>query len=168
MDTEEGCQILAYDLTTLTWDTDAAMTVTTTNSSTLQGTSTSSWKSALSTQTFSLPLDISFTYSETTGEVMVGFAQETTVLNSNWNINSAFGFYIYNTNSKARYNDTNGGIVTSNSNGKIHRIVIDAAGNLTTTIDGQVTYQQTGLSTGEYKVYIAHNSGTNKPLKMLR
>ena len=96
---------------------------------------------------------------------MVGFAPETTVLNSNWNINSAFGFYIYNTNSKARYNSTNGGIVTSNSNGKTHRIVIDAAGNLTTTIDGQVTYQQTGLSTGEYKVYIAHNSGTNKSLE---
>ena len=79
---------------------------TTANSSTLQGTSTSSWKSALSTQTFSLPLDISFTYSETTREVMVGFAPETTVLNSNWNINSTFGFYIYNTNSKARYNST--------------------------------------------------------------
>ena len=76
LDTEEGCQILAYDLTTLTWDTDAAMTVTTANSSTLQGTSTSGWKSALSTQTFSLPLDISFTYSETTREVMVGFAEE--------------------------------------------------------------------------------------------
>ena len=35
LDTEEGCQILAHDLTTLTWDTDAAMTVTTANSSTL-------------------------------------------------------------------------------------------------------------------------------------
>ncbi len=141
------------------------MTVSTANSSTLQGTSTSSWKSALSTQTFSLPLDISFTYSETTREVMVGFAPENTVLNSNWNINSAFGFYIYNTNTKARYNSINGGTVTSNSNGKTHRIVIDAAGNLTTYIDGQVSYEQTGLSTGDYKVYIAHNSGTNKPLE---
>ena len=165
LDTEEGCQILAYDLTTLTWDTDTAMTVTTANSSTLQGTSTSGWKSALSTQTFSLPLDISFTYSETTGEVMVGFAPETTVLNNNWTINPAFGFYIYNTNTKARYNNTNGGTVTSNSNGKTHRIVIDTAGNLTTYIDGQVTYQQTGLSTDQYKVYIAHNGGTNKPLE---
>ena len=82
LDTEEGCQILAYDLTTLTWDTAAAMTVTTANSSTLQGTSTSGWKSALSTQTFSLPLDISFTYSETTREVMVGFAEEDSNLGS--------------------------------------------------------------------------------------
>ena len=165
LDTEEGCQILAYDLTTLTWDTAAAMTVTTANSSTLQGTSTSSWKSALSTQTFSLPLDISFTYSETTREVMVGFAEEDSDLGTNWQTATAFGFYIYNTNTKARYNNTNGGTVTSNSNGKTHRIVIDAAGNLTTYIDGQVTYQQTGLSTDQYKVYIAHNSGTNKPLE---
>ena len=165
LDTEEGCQILAYDLTTLTWDTAAAMTVTTANSSTLQGTSTSGWKSALSTQTFSLPLDISFTYSETTREVMVGFAEEDSNLGTSWNTATAFGFYIYNTNSKARYNNTNGGTVTSNSNGKTHRIVIDAAGNLTTYIDGQVTYQQTGLSTDQYKVYIAHNSGTNKPLE---
>jgi hypothetical protein len=165
LDTEEGCQILAYDLTTLTWDTAAAMTVTTANSSTLQGTSTSGWKSALSTQTFSLPLDISFTYSETTREVMVGFAEEDSNLGASWNNATAFGFYIYNTNSKARYNNTNGGTVTSNSNGKTHRIVIDAAGNLTTYIDGQITYQQTGLSTDQYKVYIAHNSGTNKPLE---
>ncbi|MDB2414011.1 LamG domain-containing protein, partial [Flavobacteriaceae bacterium] len=165
LDTEEGCQILAYDLTTLTWETAAAMSVTTANSSTLQGTSTSSWKSALSTQTFSLPLDISFTYSETTREVMVGFAEEDSDLGTSWNTATAFGFYIYNTNTKARYNNTNGGTVTSNSNGKTHRIVIDAAGNLTTYIDGQVTYQQTGLSTDQYKVYIAHNSGTNKPLE---
>ena len=165
LDTEEGCQILAYDLTTLTWDTDTAMTVTTADSSTLQGTSTSGWKSALSTQTFSLPLDISFTYSETTREVMVGFAEEDSDLGTSWNTATAFGFYIYNTNTKARYNNTNGGTVTSNSNGKTHRIVIDAAGNLTTYIDGQLTYQQTGLSTDQYKVYIAHNSGTNKPLE---
>ncbi|MGB2327172.1 MAG: hypothetical protein ACPH3L_05250, partial [Flavobacteriaceae bacterium] len=167
LDTEEGCQILAYDLTTLTWDTAAAMTVTTANSSTLQGTSTSSWKSALSTKTFSLPLDISFTYSETStsGQVMVGFAEEDSDLGTSWNTATAFGFFIYNTNSKARYNNTNGGTDTGNSNGKIHRIVIDAAGNLTNTIDGQVTYQQTGLSTGEYKLYIAHNGGTNKPLE---
>ena len=165
LDTEEGCQILAYDLTTLTWDTAAAMTVTTANSSTLQGTSTSGWKSALSTQTFSLPLDISFTYSETTREVMVGFAEEDSNLGTSWNTATAFGFYIYNTNTKARYNNTNGGTVTSNSNGKTHRIVIDTAGNLTTYIDGQITYQQTGLSTDQYKVYIAHNSGTNKPLE---
>ena len=165
LDTEEGCQILAYDLTTLTWDTAAAMTVTTANSSTLQGTSTSSWKSALSTQTFSLPLDISFTYSETTREVMVGFAEEDSDLGTSWNTATAFGFYIYNTNTRARYNNTNGGTVTSNSNGKTHRIVIDAAGNLTTYIDGQLTYQQTGLSTDQYKVYIAHNSSTNKPLE---
>ena len=142
-----------------------AMTVTTANSSTLQGTSTSGWKSALSTQTFSLPLDISFTYSETTREVMVGFAEEDSDLGTSWNTATAFGFYIYNTNTKARYNNTNGGTVTSNSNGKTHRIVIDAAGNLTTYIDGQITYQQTGLSTDQYKVYIAHNSGTNKPLE---
>ena len=165
LDTEEGCQILAYDLTTLTWDTDTAMTVTTADSSTLQGTSTSGWKSALSTQTFSLPLDISFTYSETTREVMVGFAEEDSDLGTSWNTATAFGFYIYNTNTKARYNNTNGGTVTSNSNGKTHRIVIDTAGNLTTYIDGQLTYQQTGLSTDQYKVYIAHNSGTNKPLE---
>ena len=165
LDTEEGCQILAYDLTTLTWETDATMAVTTADSSTLQGTSTSGWKSALSTQTFSLPLDISFTYSETTREVMVGFAEEDSDLGTSWNTATAFGFYIYNTNTKARYNNTNGGTVTSNSNGKTHRIVIDAAGNLTTYIDGQLTYQQTGLSTDQYKVYIAHNSGTNKPLE---
>ena len=165
LDTEEGCQILAYDLTTLTWDTAAAMTVTTANSSTLQGTSTSSWKSALSTQTFSLPLDISFTYSETTREVMVGFAEEDSDLGTSWSNATAFGFYIYSTNTKARYDNTNGGTVTSNSNGKTHRIVIDTAGNLTTYIDGQLTYQQTGLSTDQYKVYIAHNSGTNKPLE---
>ena len=165
LDTEEGCQILAYDLTTLTWETDATMAVTTADSSTLQGTSTSGWKSALSTQTFSLPLDISFTYSETTREVMVGFAEEDSDLGTSWNTATAFGFYIYNTNTKARYNNTNGGTVTSNSNGKTHRIVIDAAGNLTTYIDGQVTYQQTGLSTDQYKVYIAHNGGTNKPLE---
>ena len=59
----------------------------------------------------------------------------------------------------------NGGTVTSNSNGKTHRIVIDAAGNIAAYIDGQVTYLQTGLSTDQYKVYIAHNSSTNKPLE---
>ncbi|MDB9928586.1 hypothetical protein OAD34_08480, partial [Flavobacteriaceae bacterium] len=161
LDTEEGCQILAYDLTTLTWETGTGMTVSTPDSSTLTGAS-GGWKSALSTQTFSLPLDISFTYSGTSGNTMVGFAPENSAVVDNWNVTSAYGFYITNGATQRRY-DATINTSTPNTSEKIHRVVIDAAGNLTTYIDGQVTYQQTGLSNGDYKVYLATNANPNQP-----
>jgi len=163
LDLEEGCQPIEYDFTELTWTADAAMSVSSTDASTLVGASTSGWKSALSNETFSLPLDMSFTYSVTSGATMFGFANEYSALNNNWTVANSYGFYINRTIS---YTKVVNSLVNnvSPTTGQIHRIVIDASGNLTLYRDGVLILTQTGLSTTDnYKFYISSNGSSNKP-----
>jgi hypothetical protein len=163
LDLEEGCQPIEYDFTELTWATDAAMSVSSTDGSTLVGASTSGWKSALSNQTFSLPLDMSFTYSVTSGATMFGFANENSALNNNWTVAKSYGFYV---NGTISYTKVVNSLVNnvSPTTGQIHRIVIDASGNLTLYRDGVTILTQTGLSTSDnYKFYVSSNGSSNKP-----
>jgi hypothetical protein len=163
-DAAEGCAPVSLDFRSLTWTAaDATMTVTATSNS--LSTAGLAWRNQFSNQTYSLPLDITFSYTQTTGEVMFGFAPVGgTVATDNWN-STAYGFFLNNTGTYTRYNTTFGSL-TSNTTGRQHRITISSTGFLTLFIDGVSVYTQAGLPVTNYRFYIANN--TPKPVTDIR
>ena len=116
-----------------------------------------SWRNKFSNQTYTLPLDLSYTFSQTNGEVMFGLAPVGgNVVADNWT-SVAFGFYHLNNSSFTRYNNTIGSQISTTAN-KSHRITISTAGVLTLYIDGASVYTQSGLPTTAYRLYAANKT----------
>jgi hypothetical protein len=136
-DMDEGCQIQSQDMRTLAWTTaDISMNVSAPSSNQLTSEGlASSWRNEFSTQTFTLPLDMSYTYTQTTGNAMLGVAPVGgTVVSNNWN-STGFGFYIQGTTTQLRYNQVLG-TTYNNTVNQVHRITITPNGTLTLYING--------------------------------
>ena len=177
LDINEGGEYIGYDISTLTWRTEPDLTISSDNSTSFTPSNTNryindnvnissggityNWQAAITTQTFNLPVDLSFTYSVISGTIIFGFSPEETLLPGKHNSSNTFGFQIAGRVTSAMHNlgSTGVSISETNSNGKIHRIKIDEAGNLTLYVNNTIIYTQTGLSTTEdYKLYISTNN----------
>jgi len=161
-DREEGCKSY-FKTQAISWNTDANLSISAPNDSTLVPDATAgNWESGLSAQTYSLPIDLRFTYNEVTGNSMIGLAVENATLNTNWNIPNVYGFQNNTNQSKWRFNTTiSGGNWLANTSGQEHRITISEEGNISLYVDGVLTYTGKGLSTDDYRLYLSNNSGNS-------
>ena len=177
LDINEGGEYVGYDISTLTWRTEPDLTILSDNSTSFAPSNIDrfinnnanisiggiqyNWQAAITTQSFNLPLDLSFTYSVASGTIIFGFSPEETLLPGKHNSSKTFGFQISGIATSAMHNQGSAGVSTnsSDSKGKIHRIKIDEEGNLTLYVNNTIIYTQSGLSTTEnYKLYVATNN----------
>jgi len=173
LDIDEGGTYLSQDMTSLTWRGDPDMSVSTPDSNTISAISVNrepdvinNWQASLSNQTFALPLDLTFTYTQTSKAVMFGFSPESTLLIGGHAVYDAFGFYISGGDTNIRYNHSAGARAKTTSAGDIHRITIDENGLFTIYINNIIVYSQAGLPTDEnYKICVSASSGTIKELQ---
>jgi len=159
-DSDEG-GMAPVSTSVITWQTDNNLSILTPTDSTIVPDAVDGvWESALSDQRYSLPIELVYSHSGT-GNSMFGLSPEGTNLNTNWTINSAFGWQNNMNGSRHRYNNTLFSAFYANTSGLEHRITIDENGQATWYLDGAVIYSQSGLPTSEYRLYLSNASNVD-------